>query len=265
MALASALLACEAPPAAIATAPLATPSAPDPSPPASTSAPPAPKPRADVFGPDAAATMIQKYGSNDVAPTIQRTAHCRDGSALDGGPSADASVATDGGSPTVVAPAPWKSFDPRQWQSALHGYPSRVGRQHPRILGAAATPFAKWLVAVHNRVHPWWADGFLGWLETLPCDDARNDARLHTELELVVKGDTGRIVSIGVVVSSGVEAFDLAAITAFVRASPFPVADAAIRSSDGNVYFLWEVHRAEEYACSAMGVRPYLLDLSTMP
>lgn len=67
----------------------------------------------------------------------------------------------------------------------------------------------------------------------------------------------------GVVRLSGVTAFDVAALDAVDRAAPFGPAPDAIVSPDGNVYLHWEFHRNEIYACSTMGARPFILNVST--
>jgi hypothetical protein len=43
------------------------------------------------------------------------------------------------------------------------------------------------------------------------------------------------------------------------RAQPFGPAPVEIVSGDGRVYFHWEFHRDEVYACSTAGAQPYLL------
>jgi len=65
----------------------------------------------------------------------------------------------------------------------------------------------------------------------------------------------------GVVKTSGITAFDVAALDAVDRAQPFGPAPNAIVSPDGNVYLHWEFHRDEVYACSTMGARPFLLNV----
>jgi hypothetical protein len=66
----------------------------------------------------------------------------------------------------------------------------------------------------------------------------------------------------GVVSTSGVTAFDIAALDAVDRAQPFGPAPSAIISPDGNVYLHWEFHR-DEFACSTAGASPFIL--STPP
>ena len=82
-----------------------------------------------------------------------------------------------------------------------------------------------------------------------------------TALEIVLNRDDGHVVKMGVVRTSGVTAFDIAALDSVQRASPFGKPPSAIVSPDGNVYFHWEFHRDPIYACSTMNARPFLLNV----
>lgn len=113
---------------------------------------------------------------------------------------------------------------------------------------------------MHKRIHPIFADSFLASLDTRPPGDPMNDAQLTTRLEVVLTRD-GHIQQMGVVRSSGVSEFDIAALDSVDRAQPFgPAPDAIVSVGfDGFVYLQWEFRRNEIYACSTMGARPYLL------
>jgi hypothetical protein len=63
----------------------------------------------------------------------------------------------------------------------------------------------------------------------------------------------------GVVKTSGLTTFDIAALDAVDRAQPFGPAPGQIVSGDGRVYLHWEFHRDEVYACSTAGAQPFLL------
>jgi len=73
----------------------------------------------------------------------------------------------------------------------------------------------------------------------------------------------GHLKKMGIVKTSGITAFDIAALDAVDRAQPFGPAPVAIVSGDGNVYLHWEFHRDEVYACSTMGARPFILNNGT--
>jgi TonB family protein len=112
---------------------------------------------------------------------------------------------------------------------------------------------------MHNRIHPIFADSFLDSLDGLPANHPMNDQHLVTRLEIVLARD-GRLKKMGIVRTSGITAFDIAALDAVDRAQPFGPAPTAIVSPDGNVYLHWEFHRDEVYACSTMGARPFILN-----
>jgi hypothetical protein len=67
-------------------------------------------------------------------------------------------------------------------------------------------------------------------------------------------------VKLGIVKTSGITAFDIAALDSVHRAQPFGPAPGAIVSPDGNVYLHWEFHRDEVFACSTMHARPFMLN-----
>jgi TonB family protein len=114
------------------------------------------------------------------------------------------------------------------------------------------------LHAIHNRIHPIFAESFLGSLANLPPTHPLNDLKMTTHLEIILSA-RGEVVRMGIVKTSGVTAFDIAALDSVQRASPFGPAPPAIFSGDGNVYLHWEFHRDEVFACSTMNARPFIL------
>lgn len=152
-----------------------------------------------------------------------------------------------------------------RWRSAIENYVTTVKPGNQTALNAARVPFATYLNNIHNRIHPIFADSFLGSLDNLPSAHPLSNPKLITHLEIVVGPQSGQIVKMGVVKGSGVTAFDIAALDSVKRASPFGPAPKAIVSSDGNVYLHWEFHRDEVYACSTMNARPFLLNLPPAP
>jgi TonB family protein len=154
----------------------------------------------------------------------------------------------------------WVASNFERWRSAIENYVSTVKTGNQTALNTAASPFATYLNGMHNRIHPIFADGFLGSLDSLPKDHPLNDQHLVTRLEIVLTKE-GHLQKMGVVKTSGVTAFDIAALDSVNRAQPFGPAPAAIISKDGNVYLHWEFHRDEVYACSTMNARPFLLNV----
>jgi|GEM_PF-293461 len=153
----------------------------------------------------------------------------------------------------------WTASPLERWKSAIENYVSSVKPGNTTALNTAAAPFASYLNGIHNRIHPLFAESFLASLDALPKNHPLNAPKLVSKLEIVVNPKEGRIVKIGIVQSSGITAFDVAALDSLSRAQPFGAAPSAIVSPDGNVYLHWEFHRNEVFACSTMHARPFML------
>lgn len=153
----------------------------------------------------------------------------------------------------------WNPPSLDKWRAAIENYVASVKQGNQTALNAARVPFASYLNGIHNKLHPIFADAFLDSLETLPDNHQLNGRGLRTDLEVVVDKDSGKIVKMGVVRTSGVTAFDVAALEAMERASPFGKADPSIVSGDGRVYLHWEFHRVREVACGTVNARPFKL------
>jgi TonB family protein len=153
----------------------------------------------------------------------------------------------------------WVASNFDRWRSAIENYVSSVKEGNQTSLNTAQVPFATYLNGMHERIHPIFAESFLGSLDRLPPTHPLNDQELVTRLEIVLTRD-GHLKRMGVVRLSGVTAFDIAALDAVDRAQPFGPAPSAIVSPDGNVYLHWEFHRNEIFACSTMGARPFILN-----
>jgi TonB family protein len=153
----------------------------------------------------------------------------------------------------------WVASNFERWRSAIENYVSSVKPGNQTALNTAGVPFASYLNGMHNRIHPIFADSFLGSLDGLPANHPMNDKHLLTRLEIVLTKE-GHLKKMGIVKTSGITAFDIAALDAVDRAQPFGPAPTAIVSGDGNVYLQWEFHRDEVFACSTMGARPFILN-----
>jgi TonB family protein len=158
----------------------------------------------------------------------------------------------------------WIASNFERWRSAIENYVSSVKPGNQTALNTAAVPFASYLNGMHNRIHPIFADSFLESLDGLPANHPLNDQHLVTRLEIVLTKD-GHLRKMGIVKTSGITAFDIAALDAVDRAQPFGPPPNAIVSPDGNVYLHWEFHRDEVYACSTMGARPFILNSGSAP
>ena len=115
----------------------------------------------------------------------------------------------------------WTASNFERWRNAIENYVSSVKPGNQTALNTAAVPFASYLNTIHNRIHPIFADSFLGSLDNLPKTHPMNDPKLITRLEIVVSPKEGRIVKMGVVKTSGITAFDIAALDSVHRAQPF--------------------------------------------
>jgi hypothetical protein len=153
----------------------------------------------------------------------------------------------------------WQSLGIERWRSAIENYVPGVQPGNQTALNTARVPFASYLNAVHNRLHPVFADSFLASLDNLPASHPMNKPEIKTDLEIVLSQDDGRVVRMGVTHTSGVTAFDIAALESVMRAQPFGAPPKEIISPDGNVYFHWEFYRNPYYACSTYFAHPYIL------
>ncbi|HEY4104692.1 MAG TPA: hypothetical protein VGM44_12415, partial [Polyangiaceae bacterium] len=152
----------------------------------------------------------------------------------------------------------WHPMDPSRWKSAIENYVPSVHPGNQTALNTARSAFAGYLNAIHNRIHPIFADTFLASLDSLGASNPMNNDALSTEIEIVLDQESGNIVRMGVTKFSGITAFDIAALDSVKRAAPFGTPPREIVSPDGNVYLHWEFHRNTE-ACSTFNARPFLL------
>jgi len=154
----------------------------------------------------------------------------------------------------------WHPTDPSRWRSAIENYVPSVRPGNQTALNTARNAFASYLVSIHNRIHPLFADGFLSSLDRLPSSDPMNNEELSTEVEIILDQESGNVVRMGVTKFSGITAFDVAALDSVKRAAPFGAPPKEIVSPDGNVYLHWEFHRNTE-ACSTFNARPFMLNV----
>jgi hypothetical protein len=148
-----------------------------------------------------------------------------------------------------------------KYRAAIENYDPTVKPGNQTSLNAAKVPFASYINGMHNRIHPIFADGFLGGLNALPADDKLADLNLVAHAEIVLDGESGKVVRAGIVKTSGVTAFDAGAISAIYSAGPYGKPPDVILSSDGNVYLHWEFFRNPYYACTSKFARPYIVNV----
>lgn len=153
----------------------------------------------------------------------------------------------------------WKAVGIERWRPAIENYVASVKLGNQTALNSAAVPFATYLNHIHNRLHPIFALSYLDFLDGLPGSAGLHDNEMATNLEIVLSQANGSIVKMGVTRTSGVTAFDIAALDAVQRASPFGAPPPSIVSPDGNVYLHWEFHRNPLLACSTYFARPFII------
>ena len=156
-------------------------------------------------------------------------------------------------------------MDPSAYKGALESYVPAVKIGNQQSLGVAQIPFAKYLKQIAARLQPVFVDGFVSWLRTLPSDHPMRRPHQFTRVELVIDARTGALVRQGVVLTSGVTGFDLAALHAIKRAGPFGAAPDGIASADGRVYVQWDLYNDEYSACTVGNARPSIVKTDGAP
>jgi TonB family protein len=143
-------------------------------------------------------------------------------------------------------------------RSSIENFTFDVKPGNQAELGTRASPFAAYITAMHRQIHKLWTFGFLADLDGKPSSNSPyNNEELWTQLEIVIKGD-GTVDKVGIVRSSGVLPFDVAAIDSVMTSAPFPPPPQVIKSANGKVYLDWQFHR-DERACGTFGVDPHIL------
>ncbi len=126
-----------------------------------------------------------------------------------------------------------------------------------RSLRDVALPFARYIVAMHARIHPLFEDAMTAF--EVHAEAPRSAGDLVTVIEMALDPADGRLARLGVVRASRVTAFDVVVLNAVNHAQPFGKAPDGIVSADGKVYLHWEFHRDRNDACTSRNAYPYLL------
>jgi TonB family protein len=142
-------------------------------------------------------------------------------------------------------------------RSSIENFTFDVKPGNQAELGTRKDPFAGYITAMHRQIHKIFTFGFLQDIEMRAQKTQYDDMTLWTQLQIVINGD-GTVEKVGIVRTSGVLAFDVAAIDSIMSAAPFPKPPAVIKSANGKVYMDWQFHR-DERACGTFGVDPYIL------
>ena len=154
------------------------------------------------------------------------------------------------------------STDPSEhrWKrikAAIENYISEVTPGNTTALRTRAHPFARYITAMHRKIHPLWGDGFLVDWDMKPKQDPMNAWSRWAMVEIVLNRD-GTLAKAGLVKSSGYMPFDAAALDVVFSAAPFGKPPAAILSGDKKVYLQWRFHR-DQRQCGTFGVDAFIL------
>lgn len=142
-------------------------------------------------------------------------------------------------------------------RSALDNFTPEIKPGNQTALKTKAHPFAVYVARMHRRIHAVWGFGFLRELDRRPDSDPMNNESLYVELELAINPD-GSLEKFGVVKTSGVTAFDVAALHTVYELAPFDVTPRAIRSKDNRVHLRWGFAR-DWRACGTFNTQTYIL------
>lgn len=137
--------------------------------------------------------------------------------------------------------------------------PAALPSQAPPLPPHVKAPFAVFAKKVHGRIHPHFSDGFLVSLSDVAPGSPLANMTLRAHAEIVLDGEGGAILQTGIVLGSGVAAFDEAVLSAIRAGAPFGKPPTPVLSADGRVYLRWEFHRDPYYACTDKFARLYLL------
>ncbi len=143
-------------------------------------------------------------------------------------------------------------------QSAVENFIPEVKPGNQTALNTRAAPFAAYIARMHRSIHELWGFGQLEEWDEKPGSSPYNNRNLVTELEFVLNGD-GTVDRIGVVKSSGLLEYDVAAVDVAYTAGPFPDPPREIRSANGKIYVHWHFFR-DERQCATSGADPYILE-----
>ena len=144
----------------------------------------------------------------------------------------------------------------KKFRAAIENYVVKAKPGSQTALNAAASPFAKYVAAVHRRIHRQFAEKFI---PRLPSFDGSPfaDKSLKTKLEIIFNGD-GSIHRVGVVRTSGFLPYDFGAYNAVMKGQPYSAPPAAIKSGDGRVYLHWSFYRNARQ-CGTFNAQPFIL------
>jgi hypothetical protein len=160
--------------------------------------------------------------------------------------------------------ASWAGLDFAPWRAAIESYVPTVRLGNQRALGDSHAAFVAYLTRMAARIAPIFGT-FVHWIGSLPASHPLRRTHLSTRLEIVLNRADGRIMRMGVVLGSGVTAFEVGALRSVNAASPFGAAPESIASADDRVYIQWDLHNDEYSACTPENARPAIVQMDRVP
>ncbi|MCB9591455.1 MAG: TonB family protein [Sandaracinaceae bacterium] len=144
-----------------------------------------------------------------------------------------------------------------QFRAAIENYDVRVRPGTQTALNTRADPFARYIAAMHRRIHQRFALSYLMRVPEGVDETFRTNQDMNTNLEIGIDAE-GRVEHVSVISTSGNTLFDLGAFEAVMGAQPFPEPPSSIRSPDGLVYLHWAFFRNERQ-CGTFNARAFIL------
>jgi TonB family protein len=118
-------------------------------------------------------------------------------------------------------------------------------------LNTAASPFAGYIHALHNRIRPRWSS-YLLWLDrSYGPGSVLADPNLAVTLEYVIHSD-GTVANVQIVRTSGEGIFDGEAVNMLWEIGPHAVPPDDMLSYDGKARIHWQFHR-DQRMCGTFG------------
>jgi len=142
-------------------------------------------------------------------------------------------------------------------RKALATNRSWVSAGEQEALGKRQRTFRNYIEAIHDRIHPIFADSFLASLSIMDASDPLNDFSLMAKLEFEIL-ESGHLNELRVIRTSGNTVFDAAAVDSIYRSAPYPPPPKRILSWNDRVYLRWGFYRNRR-KCGVFNVEPYIL------
>ncbi len=121
-----------------------------------------------------------------------------------------------------------------------------------KVAGPPTKTLETYAQTLHEEhVHGVYSHGFLGRLSDLSQTHALSNPELSTAVGLNIDAQTGALVRVYVLESSGSELFDVGVLEAISRAAPFEPPPEELRRTGDELHLEWRLFRHEDYACSS--------------